>query len=325
MKQPYRDTISLVIGIMSGVVCFLYQQTLGWSEGGDFGSELRSLVPLFAGQNPYVVLKDTWPLFYPLPALLLMAPFYYFSLNVAAGLFFGLSSSFLSYQLIKQHPWRLLLFLGFPFWGALKAAQWSPFLCAIYLTPCLVSLSLLKPSLGLPIAATARWRIRDIVAVAISISISLIIIPTWPVDWMRLLGTHPHTYPLSTISSILALIILLVYLPVFWRERSFWFLVIMLCIPQTTFYDTLLLFLIPETKKGMMILVISSWIAYIGWAIGMYAIASDVWVLGWTYIPLVILFINERSRWMDVGEAWSRFSFKEMIQSGITYHFPLKW
>lgn len=325
MKQPYRIMVSLIIGIASGIVCFLYQKTLGWSEGGDFGSELRSLVPLFAGQNPYIVLGETWPLFYPLPTLLLMTPFYYFSLNMAAGIFFGLSSFFLSYQLIKEHPWKLLLFLGFPFWGSLKAAQWSPLMCAIYLTPGLIALSLLKPSLGLAIAATGRWRIRDIVGVVIAVAFSLIIIPTWPFDWFHLLGSHPHAYPLTTISGLISLGILLLYLPALWKERAFWFLIILLFVPQTTFYDTLLLFLLPKTVRGMMVLIIGSWIAYIGWTLGMYAVAADTWVFGWMYIPLAFVFIKERNIKEPIRSIWNHFKIQEMLSSGVKYHFPLHW
>lgn len=289
-SRSRRILVALLLSFGSGLMCFHYQRTLGWTSGGDFGSELRSVAPLLAGDNPYHTLADTWPLFYPLPTLLLAAPFAVFPLDSAAALFYGLSSGLLAYALTRDSWWQLLLFLAFPYWGALQVAQWSPLMCAVALTPALLPLTILKPTLGLPVALTSRWRSRDLVIVGTLVAVSLVIIPTWPLDLLALRGRHPDMFPVLTIPGLVGVGIAVFNWRAWQHSQTAWRVVLLACMPQTLFYDALPLGLALTNRWQMLIWICVSWITYFGWYFAPWL--GSQWLVAGFYLPVLIMVLR---------------------------------
>jgi hypothetical protein len=117
-------TIAGAIGSVSSSLCwsFLHHFHLG---GADFNWAHQAARDLLAGRNPYATTpRGIIP--YPLPAALAALPFASFAPEVAAALFFGISSAFLALGIVRKDPMRLLIFLAYPYWSALMTAQWTP-------------------------------------------------------------------------------------------------------------------------------------------------------------------------------------------------------
>jgi hypothetical protein len=135
-----RVLIALAIGLISGAFTFANLH-LSQQEAGDFSWALRGAHRLLEGQNPYhdpsLSPANPYPyhdkLYYPLPALLVALPFAVLPGEVAAGVFFGLSSGLLAWGILRTGAYRLTVFLSAPFWLAALIAQWSPLLAAAYL------------------------------------------------------------------------------------------------------------------------------------------------------------------------------------------------
>ena len=95
---PRRILLAAVIGMAAGALAYAF---LARPEGGgDFFFVWKSVRSLFAGHNPYHIAPRGPenpagdPLQYPLPALLIVAPFAWLPLPVAGGLFLGVGSIF---------------------------------------------------------------------------------------------------------------------------------------------------------------------------------------------------------------------------------------
>ena len=290
MSRTNRFLISLAIGLAAGAICYAYQVRFDRS-GSDLGWVLQSEPALLAGQNPYLATAQTWPLRYPLATLLALLPLAWMPLNAAAGVFFGLSSAALAYALTRSGRWPLLLFIAFPFWGALQVAQWSPLMCVFYLYPALVSLTILKPSLGLPVVLSAGLTRRDVAIAAVVVAVSFAILPSWPFDMLAMAAGHPHVIPVLTAPGIAVLLLAAVRWRVLARSRGARLVAAFAFIPQTLFYDTLLLGLAAETPRSMLLFVVASWVGYVGWyfapVIGL-ARLGDLWLMTLLYLPIAI-------------------------------------
>ena len=285
----YRICLAILIGLLSGSVCYVYQAHFQ-PHGGDFGWILHSVPPLLAGQNPYQATAQDWPLRYPLITLLTLIPFAWLPYPLAAALFFGLSSAGLAYGLMRTHMWRLLVFLCFPFYGALQVAQWAPLLGIAYLYPTLVPITMLKPSIGLPIALTTRITKRDIFIVGIAIALSFVLLPTWVGDMIRQFAAHPNVTPVLSIPGLVLIALVALRWQIFRHSREAWFILLLACIPQTLFYDTFLLSLTLPTRRALLLFVVCSWIAYIGWFFAPWL--EPTWLIIFLYLPAMALVLG---------------------------------
>ena len=112
-----------------------------------------------SGVDPYAVKpRAAWlhvwplfdPLFYPLPAVLLVGLFAGWPLAVSQVVFVTLATAFLAWRLSQRALWPLLIFLTPSFWMAAFLGQWSPWL----------TLAALTPGAGFLLAASPRsdWR-----------------------------------------------------------------------------------------------------------------------------------------------------------------------
>lgn len=117
----WRIAVSAAIGFASGAFCWFLMKHLH-QDAADFRWALHLAHRLLARQNPY----DTPLEQYPLTAALFALPFVPLQPELAAGLFWGISSSALAFGLTRHGYTRLLIFLAYPYWAGLITAQCFP-------------------------------------------------------------------------------------------------------------------------------------------------------------------------------------------------------
>jgi hypothetical protein len=173
--------------------------------------------------------------------------------EVAGGLFYGMSSGLLAFGLTRYGYHRLLVFLAYPYWAGVLTAQWSPLIMAGAFFPLLLPATLAKPQVGLPVALSHLGR-RGVLACAALGLLSLIVMPRWPLLWMGQLGYYEHFIPLLVLPGPLLALALWRY-----RDRDAWLLLLSSLMPQRWFFDSLILWLIPRTRREILLTVFFSW------------------------------------------------------------------
>ncbi len=221
-----RILISVVIGVASAVFCWAVLTRLH-QGAADFTWAIRAAQHLLAGKNPY----DTPLEQYPLTAALFGLPFVWLRPEVAAALFYGISSALLALGLTRQGYARLLIFLAYPYWAGMLTAQWTPLIAASAFFPMLLPATLAKPQIGLPVALThVSW--RGVLACLVFLLLTLIALPSWPLLWIHQFGYYEHFIPLLVLPAIM---------------------------PQRWFFDAFILWLIPKTRREILFTAFFSW------------------------------------------------------------------
>lgn len=268
MNTQSRIIIAIAIGLISGLICGVYQQRFG-RGAGDLAMPLCQGAALLRGADPYAACRGfqsdgvTPNTANPITTVLITMPLLPLPAPLAAGIFFGLSSALLSWGLTRAgQTWPMLTFAAYPYWQAMQTVQWAPLLLATFYIPELIALTLAKPHVGAPVALSVRWR-RWPVAAAVALGLaSLIVMPSWP---LRMLGGGvgaPAEYR-SPVLFIAGLPLLLAGLR--WRDRHARYLLLLSLVPQRTFYDQLLAFGVPRSRRPLLFLVAASWLCYLGW------------------------------------------------------------
>src|SRR5437660_11424673 len=140
-----RILISTVIGVASAVFCWFLLRRLH-QGAADFTWAIRAAQHLLAGKNPY----DTPLEQYPLTAALFGLPLVLLRPEVAAALFYGISSALLSAGPTPQGRTRSLLLHAYPYCAGMLAAQWAPLLRSSPFFAFLRAGIVLKPRRGPP-------------------------------------------------------------------------------------------------------------------------------------------------------------------------------
>ena len=83
---------------------------------------------------------------------------------------------------------------------------------------------------------------------------SLIALPRWPILWLSEIGKYEHFFAILILPGPILLLALLRY-----RDRDAWLLLINACMPQRYFFDTFILWLIPQSRREILIAVFFSW------------------------------------------------------------------
>ena len=225
-----------------------------FSQGaGDFGWTLRSAQKLLGGGNPYEMPLPAGAIPYPLTATFFGLPFFWLPPEIAAGVFYGISSALLAFGLTRHGYSRLLIFLAYPYWAGFLAAQWPPLITAAAFFPILLPATLAKPQIGLPVALTHLSR-RGVLACAGLATLTLIVLPKWPLLWIHQVGGYQHFIPFLILPGPLLALALWRF-----RDRDAWLLFLMACMPQRWFFDTLALWLIPKARRQILITAALSW------------------------------------------------------------------
>jgi hypothetical protein len=254
ISRPSKNfAVAAAIGVASGTLCwaFLHGFQLG---GADFNWSHHAARALLSGENPYA---NTPPgiVPYPLPAALVAIPFAPFPPDIAAALFFGISSALLALGLIRQGPERLLIFLAYPYWAALITAQWTPLIMCAAFFPVAFAFCIAKPQTGTPIALTHLSR-TGLAAAAVLLLASFALRPHWLMEWIPQARGYRYFVPLLVVPGPLLALSLWT-----WRDRDARLLFLACIMPQRWFYDSFILWLVPKTRRSILATVACSWVA----------------------------------------------------------------
>jgi hypothetical protein len=243
-----RITVAAVIGLASGTFCWFLLKHLH-QNAGDFRWALHLAERLIARQNPY----DTPLEQYPLPAAFVALPFVRVAPEIAAGIFYGIGSALLAFGLTREGYGRLRVFLAFPYWAGLLAAQWTALVTASAFFPVLLPATMMKPQVGFPVFLTRLSR-RGLLACVFVAALSFAVLPQWPLLWLRQTHYYEHFIPLLDFPGPLLLLALLRY-----RHRDAWLLLLASLMPQRWFFDAFTLWLIPKTRRELVLTAGFSW------------------------------------------------------------------
>lgn len=272
-----RILISAVIGLASGCFCWFLMVHFHL-DAADFRWAIRAAQDLLAHRNPYASYQ-----LYPLTAALFGLPFVWMRPEIAAGIFYGISSGLMAFGLTRNGYHRLLIFLAYPYWAGILTAQWTPLIMASAFFPLLLPVTLAKPQIGLPVALTHLNR-RGILACIVVAGLSLAVMPGWPQLWLQQLSHYDYFIPLLVLPGPLLAAALLRY-----RDRDALLLMMMAIMPQRWFYDPLVLWLIPKSRREIL--------ATVGISLG-----AGIW--RWYHIP---------HTWTEVGRWTVVFLYLPML------------
>src|SRR5579871_6732 len=287
-----RMIASIAVGLISGFLCFFFMGRLG-QGAGDFTWSLHLAQRLLHRQNPY----DTPFEQYPITAGFFALPFVKLPREIAAGIFYGISSAVLAFGLAREGYHRLLVFLAYPYWIGLLYVQWSPIIMAAAFFPLLIPLTMAKPQVGLPIFLT-RFSLRGCLLCVLVAVASLLLLPRWPLLWLGQLHNYQHFIALLVLPGPLILLALFRY-----RDRDAMLLLLTACMPQRWFFDVFILWLIPKTRREILITVFFSWCAGIWRWYHLPQSFDQVgrWIVLSIYLPmLTIVLLREKSSKREV-------------------------
>jgi hypothetical protein len=243
-----RILVAAVVGVATGTFCWFLLQRIH-QGAGDFHWALHLAGRLVGRQNPY----DTPLEQYPLPAALPALPLLRIAPEIAAGIFYGVSSALLAFGLTRENYGRLRIFLAFPYWAGFLTAQWPPIIAASAFFPMLLPVTMMKPQVGLPVFLTRLSR-RGLLACLFLGVLSFAVMPQWPLLWFRQTHYYEHFVPLLIFPGPLLLLALLRY-----RDRDAWLLLLASIMPQRWFFDSFTLWLIPRSRREILLTAFLSW------------------------------------------------------------------
>lgn len=293
--RAFRVTLALSAGALCGAVVWagFADSPAGVSDWDQCWIAGRALL---RGEDPYQALtpnRSPWPLYYPLPAVLLALPFAGLPLPIARAVWFAVSSGALAYAWSAER-WRLVGLASGAFWWAMMGAQWTPLLLAGLWVPAFGIAYAAKPTTGL-----ALWVRRPswlpVAAGLVLLALSFVVVPSWPWEWREAVGRAHHGPLLFRPGGFLLLLALLR-----WRRPEARMLALLAVIPSGAMpYDLLLLFAVAETRREWLAVVLLTWgVALYGWQVGAgvqdAAFAERVWpaeiLLG--YLPAVAMVLR---------------------------------
>ena len=305
---------ALIVGLFATVLASL-QQLHNSSVAADLDQILAAARALLAGEDPYAAVGPgrpfewRWPLFYPLPAVLIAAPFSPFSFPVARVLFTGVGATIFGYAITRGgHYWRLPFCLSAAFLMCIWRTQWAMYLTAAFFLPLAALFLVAKPNFAVPFVAGIRTRRQfAILAVAsvVLVGVALLSRPDWIEHWIAALRTKEFvSAPVTNPGGFLLLLSLLR-----WRRPEARIFAALALVPQTpSFYDLLPLLVVPRTLRetsilALLISVLFCAILGVGPAPTYYDFSHSlekfaVWIV---YIPALVMLLR-RPNTFDVPE-----------------------
>lgn len=232
-------------------------QLIGWTT--DWNVFWTAGHAVVTGHDPYaavLALHSGYPLFYPGPALLLLAPFGLLS-SKAGWLAWGAVTGGLFGLAASRHGRGLWIgALSACFAEAVTFGQWVPLLVAAAILPWLGGALVAKPSVG-----TALWIWRPtrsaVVGALVLVLLSFLVVPGWPAGWLAALHQTNHIPPILKPWGWVLLLA-----AIRWRTPEGRLLLALACIPQTTsLYESLPLFLVCRRRADAYALAIFSQVA----------------------------------------------------------------
>jgi hypothetical protein len=281
-----RILISAAIGGATAAFCWFLLRHFH-QDAADFRWAMRAALHVLNRQNPYNTPYEQ----YPLTAAAFALPFAWFPPELAAALFYGGSSALLAFGLSRYGPWRLLVFLAFPFWAGILTAQWAPLITAAAFFPWLLPATMAKPQVGLPVALTHLSK-KGVVACVFLLALTLIAMPRWPWLWLGQLGHYDHFFPILVLPGPLLALALLRR-----KDKDSWLLLLSALMPQRWFFDSLILWVIPKSRRELV------WTAAISWGAGIWRwyhtpqnfAEVGLWTVLFFYLPMLVVVLRRKA------------------------------
>ena len=258
LNQRWRFTAPPVIAILVGLIAWASYQIP--SPGiSDFDQLHLAARALLKGADPYAAVVSAgypFPLFYPLPAVLLAVPFTPLPIDLARAAWSGLGAGCLTAAALRYRRALPVALLGAGFGSAVVLGQWSPIATAAAVFPWLSVAWIAKPTIGAALFVAYPTR-RAALLCSIFLALSVAVWPSWPASWYHALQSSFQTAPVLQPGGFLLLLALLR-----WRRPEGRLLAALACAPQSIqLYETVPLFLIPRTRWEGYALAASSLLA----------------------------------------------------------------
>ena len=238
---------------------------------------------LLHGRSPYAAIQvPPWPnyLLYPLPALLLSAPFTFIPLAVARALFAGIGAAAFTFVITARGRWTLwFLISGAMLWSWITV-QWPPLLIAAALTPTSPGCSRRSRPSAWPCGAPIRTA-RPSSVESSSWGLCFLVWPGWVHEWLASVAKTPHKSHFLRPGGFLLLLALLR-----WRRPEARLLAVLSLMPQTTaLYEALPLALAAERKVEAAAFASLTMVAHLLYLLG----PQGAWPIGAEYQWWVML------------------------------------
>jgi hypothetical protein len=295
MSKKLTFGLSILVFCVTAFIaaCWLYR-----AQFSDLYIPLCSARALVQGKDPYnscIEYSSTGvPLAtYPLPMFMFLIPFSFLPRDVAVCVIWGLSNSFLFYGILHSKRYYLfLIFLSGVYWSISYVQQITLFVSTLMLFPCLTSLAIIKPQIGIPVLFTNLTKGR-IFWVLLFIGLSFVIYPKWPLVWYQYTRTYRGVIPILSLPLGIALTGFL-GLSVIQNKKENKFALLLACMPQLAIYDTVGLFFILKNRRQVLILCLSSWIlVFINFIAPSSPLNSITGIILFCYIPVLLFQIVE--------------------------------
>jgi hypothetical protein len=310
----------VVAAVCVGVIVAAYVLARQYSFPGwvaDIDQSLVGARALLHGRNPYTAVGPhgtdmywPWPLFYPVPALILTMPFTALGVALFRPVFLGGSSAWLAYVLTRRDLLRLSVLGSAAFLGSIAAGAWEPLLVAAALTPGACAAYLAKPNVGLVLSSGLPRRRATYVGIGVAVALfvaSVIVRPGWVPEWREALRAGTHlTGPITRPGGFLVLAAL-----VKWRRADARLLVLMASVPQSMILEAALpLFLVARTRVETMLLAMLSFIPY---AVQLHYAAlaapfpkltqaTGAMMVPCLYLPCLAMVLRRPNRWTAIDD-----------------------
>lgn len=317
-----RISVALAIALVVGGIVYWHLTVIEpTTMGFDFTWPWRAARALLDGKNPYDVIRPSGP--YPLdanfkftlPAAVVAIPFAWVRPQVAAAAFSAISAALLSYALTAEEWGRLFILVSPPFLVNALSGQWSALLMAAAILPGLKWLWVCKPTVG-GAMFVYRPTVRSGVVTLLVVLASLVILPSWPRDWLESVRTDPAQHYIAPVT-LLGGPIMLASLTR-WRTSEGRMMLILSFAPQAlTFYSALPPLLAARTRMESLLLASSSTLAWFGWQWALHGrpiqqsrpVYGGNWILWLCYVPALILVLRRPNEGavpsiVERGVAW---------------------
>jgi hypothetical protein len=253
--------VSIAAAVLGGLVTWFYYTRYAPATWSDFDQVWLGSRVLLRGGDPYAEVPKAfpWPLYYPLPTLLVGLPFAVWPLLSARILFAVVTAGLGTWAILRYRPHAWPLLLSAPFVYGIARGQWSSVLVAAALIPWLGGLAVVKPSIGLATFAAHPRRSAALGGVALVI-ISLLVRPSWPLAWLKAMEVTPHLIQPALMPGGIILLAAVGR----WREPGGRLLAVLACVPQTpSVYELFPMALATKTLRHSLIMGLSWNVLYL--------------------------------------------------------------
>ena len=303
-ERTLRGLFAIVIAMLVAA----YVVALGRANPAfvsDFDQVWAGARALWQGKDPYLVVGPDrefpwkWPLYYPLPALVAVAPLGLLPVIAARAIFSSVTAGALAWALTRDGWSRLPIFISMAFLVTVELGQWSALYTAAFYLPALGVFGIAKPNFGFALVAGASRRNTLIAIVLGALVLALashIMQPAWYGAWIQNVREAPHFK--APVMRPLGFLLLLAALR--WRRPEARWLLALSIIPQPpSFYDQLLLVVVCLSLQESLVFATSTAVLffyvgfntpqpdYLSW--GRLVGNATVWIC---YFPALIMVLR---------------------------------